>query len=124
MNTSNSRQKGQLGELIACKFLHSRGYKILDKNFRIRKGELDIIARCPKGELVFIEVKSSLSNSAGTPESWVGSKKKKQIYKIANAWLSFNKLKPCNCRFDVVSVNMSSFPYQISHFKNAFLAIL
>ncbi len=57
-------QLGQLGEDLACEYLVKKGYKIIDRNFRQKWGELDIIAKSPDKTLVFVEVKTMTDNGS------------------------------------------------------------
>jgi len=84
---------GDQGEEIASAFLTACGYRILERNFRCRGGEVDIIARAPvdKG-LVFIEVKARKSLTYGVPQLAVTPFKQRQISKAALTWLSIKGL--------------------------------
>ncbi|NLT95106.1 MAG: YraN family protein [Clostridia bacterium] len=87
-----SKGLGQKGEDLAVKELVSRGYKILERNFRCKIGEIDIIAQ-EKDTLVFIEVRSKSGSEYGLPQETVMSKKKKTIRKVAEFYLMKNKLQ-------------------------------
>ncbi len=93
---------GEKGEGIAEEFLKEMGYKIIERNFRTLRGEIDIIAD-DGGTLVFIEVKSRESIAYGRPFEAVNYLKKRKI--INAALLYLKKLKEIPpCRFDVVSI--------------------
>jgi len=94
---------GKEGENIAADWLASHGYTIVARNYRKRFGEVDIIASHDE-YLVFIEVKTRASNQYGSPLEAVTVKKQRQLSKIANDYLTRNKLLDTLCRFDVVSV--------------------
>ena len=84
-------EKGREGELIASRFLSSKGFEIIARNFRIDHKEVDIIAR--EGEfLVFVEVKFGRVGSFGEPVEWVGPRKKKNLIEAAKLYLSKNEL--------------------------------
>ncbi|CUT04397.1 YraN family protein [Candidatus Chrysopegis kryptomonas] len=113
------KDKGKIGEEIAVKFLSEKGYKILRRNYRFGHGEIDIIAM--DGDiLVFVEVKTRFSDKFGLPEDSVTIKKRKQLKKIAGAFLQFNDVKFSECRFDVVSIILQGRNVQINHIENAF----
>ena len=94
---------GKRGEDVACAELERRGYVILERRFRTRRGELDIIAR-DGNVIVFVEVKARASGDFGTPLEAVGWRKRRRMCGIAAAYLVEKKLGDPPCRFDVVSV--------------------
>ncbi len=94
---------GHTGEKIAVKYLKKHGYKIIERNFKLKCGEIDIVAK--QGECIcFIEVKTRTSNSFAEPYEAVDYKKQKKLYRLAEIWLSMHKLHNALCRFDIVSV--------------------
>jgi len=124
-NLEKSRRKlsyilGKSGEDIAIKYLKKKRYKIVEKGFRLFRGEIDIIAYDGR-TLVFVEVKTRKSTNFGLPEEYVTYSKQKQIRKIANGYLFKNNLQYVECRFDVVSVIVEEKnKHEIHHIKNAF----
>lgn len=119
---TGNRGTGALGEEVAANFLIARGYRILERNFRCRGGEVDIIARDPgdKG-LVFIEVKARRSLSYGVPQLAVTPFKQRQISKAALTWLSIKRLHDSNARFDVIAILLhTDSPHHVEHIQNAF----
>ena len=100
------QQRGNTGEDIAARYLETRGFKIVARNWRPGKGlrgELDCIAW--EGQvLCFVEVKTRTSNQMGAPQEAVNSTKQRQICKLANAFLSARQWSEIACRFDVVEV--------------------
>lgn len=116
-----SRQAvGKLGEETAAKFLISKGYKVLTKNFRNRIGEIDIIAE-EAGDIVFIEVKARTSNNFGTAIEAVNSRKQAKIRQVALCYISNIGGTQRNYRFDVVTVNIQENKViQLELIKNAF----
>jgi putative endonuclease len=105
------RGRGQAGEEIACGRLEHGGYTIIDRNYRTRFGELDIIAR--QGDTVaFIEVKARIDKSHGEPFEAVTWRKQGRIRRVAEAWLMANErdenYRDCVYRFDVVSILLDS----------------
>ena len=101
----NRRQTGDRYEEIAARALLASGYQILERNFRCRQGEVDIIAM-HKEYLVFVEVKYRRDGRAGFPEEAVDRRKQAVIIKTARFYMKrhgYDIFHPC--RFDVVSVN-------------------
>lgn len=112
---------GDYGEDIACKFLISKGYKIIDKNFRNRFGEIDLI--CFKNNiLTFTEVKTRYYSKYGLPKEAVNFNKRKNIILLSKFFISNNNFKDFFIRFDVIEVflNMNSDSYKINFIKDAF----
>lgn len=110
---------GNLGEEIAARFLQKKAYKIVQRNYRWARGEIDIIAR-HDNVLVFIEVKTARGNSFGPPENWVDQRKQKQIGLVAEKYLQENDTSGTECRFDVIAVELQGTKPQVRHIENAF----
>jgi len=119
---SDNTSVGSLGEKIASSHLTACGYRILERNFRCRGGEVDIIARDPVDKsLVFIEVKTRRGLTYGVPQLAVTPFKQRQISKAALTWLSKNRLHDTNARFDVIAILLhNDAAHNIEHIKNAF----
>lgn len=122
--TINGRgELGKKGETIAVNFLKKQGYKIIERNYRSKVGEIDIIAR-EKGDIVFIEVKTRQSDNFGLPEEAVSYRKQRRLTKIALSYLTHHRLRGVNCRFDVVGILMKEDKVRnIELVKGAFEAI-
>jgi len=120
--TSDNSRVGNQGEEIAANYLTARGYRILERNFRCRGGEVDIIARDQvDNSLVFIEVKARRGLTYGVPQLAVTPFKQRQISKAALTWLSKNRLHDTNARFDVIAILLhNDAAHSIEHIKNAF----
>lgn len=100
----NKRQLGSRYEEWAAAYLINHGYEILEKNYRCKKGEIDIIAS-HKGYLVFIEVKYRKNSQFGDPAESVGVQKQRVIYQVANYYMvTHNMWENHPCRFDVVAI--------------------
>ncbi len=112
---------GKTGEQIAADLLKSKGFKILEQNWRFGRNEVDIIAR--DGDfLVIVEVKSRHSTFAGEPETSVTRDKQRGLIAAANAYLRFKGLKN-EVRFDIVSVLMMKDKETINHIPDAFYPV-
>ncbi len=110
---------GARGEEIAAGYLEKHNFRIIQRNFRCRCGEVDIIAR-DGGTLVFVEVKTRRNASYGLPQSAVTPFKQRQISKAALTYLSKNGLMKEDARFDVISVLLLDSSPVIDHIRNAF----
>lgn len=100
----NNRAIGTEYEELACEYLLRHGYKILERNFRCRQGEIDIIAK--DGDyLVFIEVKYRRNGLEGDPAEAVDYRKQARILRTARFYMNYTRIsEDVPCRFDVVAV--------------------
>jgi len=111
----NKVEIGKKGEINTAEYLKRYGWKILDRNFRFHKKEVDIIAR--KDDLViFVEVKTRSGVEFGRGFEAVNRYKKENILQVAKYYIEKNNLKGCNIRFDVVSIEKD----RIYYIENAF----
>lgn len=115
---ADHNELGKEGEEIACAHLISEGYKILERNFRFQKAEIDIIASYKK-EIIIIEVKTRNSDFFGDPQEFVTPKKIKLLVKAANEYVISNDIS-LEARFDVIAVLKNKKEQKVTHFKNAF----
>ena len=110
---------GNKAESIACDFLKSNGYNIIERNYRFQKNEIDIIAG-KENLIVFVEVKSKTDNAMTNPESALNSIKQQKIFKVANFYVMDKKITNCDYRFDVIIVYYTDGGPKIEHYINAF----
>jgi putative endonuclease len=110
---------GTWGEDQALAHLLSKGLVLLDRNFRVVVGEVDLIMD-DKGTLVFVEVKTRRSLQYGSPEESITQTKKEKIYKAAIEYIERNQLDPCDWRMDVVAIECSivNEVTRIDHYAN------
>lgn len=94
---------GQTGEDAAERYLKEKGYRILERNYRLKMGEVDIIA-LDRDTVVFVEVKTRRGISHGTPAEAVNLRKQRRIVKAATAYIIGKKLVDVSCRFDIISI--------------------
>ena len=108
MPSDRRRQLGTSGEQIAADHLTRMGFRILDRNYRTRWGELDIVA-CDADQIVFCEVKCRVANRAGRdPLESVHASKRAQVRRMAGRWLSEREHpRVGNLRFDAIGVTLS-----------------
>ena len=102
----NKTVLGKMGEQLAFQFLSKRGYKIIDRNFRIRGGEIDIIA-IEKNTLVIVEVKTRTSHKYGLPEESITPHKLKFLERATEFYRISSKNLPLAERIDVVTVDFT-----------------
>ncbi|NTW63699.1 MAG: YraN family protein [Chlorobiaceae bacterium] len=118
---------GIQGEQIAAEYLSKRGYRIIRRNYRYRRNEIDIIAK-KHSTLCFVEVKTRASLEKGHPAEAVTLKKQKEIIKAAKSYLFSLGTDRCDCRFDVIAILVRSMKqeeigvYDLDHFTDAFQA--
>lgn len=99
------QQTGRTGEDLACRALKEKGYRIIERNYRCRFGEIDIVAS-KAGCLVFVEVRSKTGAAFGTPAESVTAEKKRRLISAVMSYLDSHTNLPENWRIDFVSVNI------------------
>lgn len=115
---------GQHGEGIIENYLKTNGYQLIERNYRKRFGEIDLIFKDPnQNEIVFVEVKTRKSNRFGPPEEAVTPEKIRKIEKTAQMWLEENKSVDILWRIDIIAlkINEKNNAYRntnITHMKN------
>jgi len=113
----NKYEAGLYGQKTAEDYLISKGYVILERNFRTRTGEIDIIAREePSGYIVFAEIKYRADTGYGFPREAVGITKQQKIIETAMHYIAINESDNCDFRFDVIEV----LGKELCHIENAF----
>lgn len=117
----NTKTIGDFGERAAEEYLEEKDYEILARNFRLKLGEIDIIAE-KDGCIVFVEVKTRRSNLFGEPGEYVDRRKQARIQKAAACYID---VVNNDVRFDVMEVfyeekNGKLFLKEINHIENAF----
>jgi putative endonuclease len=110
---------GDTGERAAAEYLEGKGYRVLHRNYRFGRGEIDLIAR-KGGTIVFVEVKTRSTDSYGEPEEAVTPAKVRQIRRIASAWLAQRRIGECDCRFDVIAVLSEGGRLTVRHTEDIF----
>ena len=116
----NGVEKGRRGEDLAAVFLLQSGYRILCRNWRVKAGEIDIIAQV-SGVLVFCEVKARSSVTFGSGAEAVNWQKQQRIVRAALVFMQQYSFLDQPCRFDVVEILLppGGGP-SIRHIPNAF----
>lgn len=111
MSPDLRRDRGALGERLAAEHLERRGYRIVDRNFRTRHGELDIVAADSR-TFVFCEVKTRVAGGRGGPAGpldAIGTDKRRRLRALAREWLNRSDDRPWRpgLRFDAIGVTLS-----------------
>jgi len=122
---ATTKDIGDRGEEAAAAYLEARDYRILARNYRFRRNEVDLICQDPKpeGEFVFVEVKTRSGLGYGPPEAAITEEKKQVLVKVARAYLHERQRDGAPARFDVVTVLLAEgHAPTINHYENAFWA--
>jgi putative endonuclease len=114
-----SRGAGYDWERVAEKTLTGAGYRILERNFRARAGEIDFVAE-EDGVLCFIEVKGRSGEGFGQPAEAVTGEKRRRIFRAAEQYLQKRRSESSACRFDVVAILEKGNEASIEILRNAF----
>jgi putative endonuclease len=113
-------QIGKRAEVLAEKYFKKNGYKILDRNYRSRYGEIDLIVE-KKKDIIFVEVRFRASIDFGLPQETVIKRKQEKIKKVATQYLvQKNIWNKVDCHFDIISIHEEYGKPLIEHIKDAF----
>ncbi len=122
------RRLGEAGESLACRHLEARGFAVVERNFRTRYGELDVVA-ADKRYLVFCEVKTRILRGRPGPLgpfAAIGARKRRQVRLMAREWLaqpgSAGRARPPELRFDAIGVSFDATGrlVELEHLEDAF----
>ena len=117
--TRERLELGKWGEDLAVKKIRGLGYKEIVRNYRCSLGEVDLIAR--EGDtLVFIEIKTRKDKSIGYAKEAVDARKRRQLSKVALAYMKSMECCDVKARFDVVAINLDRDKPEVEVIKNAF----
>jgi len=118
MGAKDQIELGKTGEHVAAAYLESKGYRILERNWRVGREEIDIIAK--EGDyVVIVEVKTRHLSSFPDPEVYINRTKQHIQARIANAWMRCHNYA-CEIRFDVIFVLIQPEKTEIDHITDAF----
>lgn len=122
MTTTNDI--GDRGEELAASFLEEAGYRVLERNYRFERNEVDLVCSDPDcgGEIVFVEVKTRTGSGYGPPEASVTDEKKQALIEVSRAYLHERRLEGAPARFDVIAILLADGEPEIEHYQNAFWA--
>ncbi|NQV77471.1 MAG: YraN family protein [Lutibacter sp.] len=110
---------GEKGEELAVEFLQKKGYKILERNWRFKKAEVDIIT-IKNNVLAVVEVKTRSSNYFGNPQDFVNPKKIQLLVEAINEYVTSKDLE-VEVRFDIIAILKNKKAFEIEHLEDAFL---
>ena len=108
---------GRAGEDLAAAFLREKGWRVLERNFRCRDGELDLICE-DRITLVFVEVKARSGTVHGEPGEAVGRTKQARMIRAASRYLSREQAWSRSCRFDLVGIVFRDGQTDIEHWED------
>lgn len=114
----NETKLGTKGEEVACIYLTNINYLIIDRNWRFRHWEIDIVAK-HKNYLVFVEVKTQSEHNSINPRDLIGKRKQGFLINAANAYIIEKDIN-LEARFDVIFLIKQGKTYTIEHIENAF----
>jgi putative endonuclease len=119
---ADGRDRGRIGEDVACRFLRARGAVIVERNFHCRGGEIDIVARIA-GYLVFVEVRLRSSQRFGSGAESVDGRKRQRLVRAARYYLGLHRrAASLPMRFDVISIEPRGTEFSIEWLTDAFAA--
>ncbi len=120
---SPTTELGRRGEEAAARLLKDKGYKILERNFRVRQGEIDLVV-FRDGVLAFVEVRAQTEPAMIDPLRTITRGKQRRVIKAAQTYLTVKKFRSADVapRFDVVSVlfDRAGWPVETKHVEGAF----
>lgn len=119
--TKNAALVGELGEEHVARFLSNQGFQILERNWRIREGELDLVATRPDSLIIFVEVKTRTSIAHGDPLEAINQGKALRIQRLALAWLATHGRLGSEYRIDVAGVLITRSGEFILDYREAIL---
>ncbi len=121
MAVENHKQAlGREGEKIAEVFLKKQGYRLVERNYRCRGGEVDLIVLDSR-IIVFVEVKTRTDHGFGSPLEAVEPRKQRRMILAAQLFLHQKKLHERDARFDVVGISWPGTEPLVEHIQNAFV---
>ncbi len=116
--TKRKNNTGDEGEFRAADFLRKQGYKILQRNYNCRTGEVDIIAK-ESGTIIFVEVKTRREGGKELPEAALTQKKRHRLCKAAQHFMRKYKMKDPLFRFDLIGLEYNeNNEWEIHHWEN------
>lgn len=105
---SSNKSVGEFGEHAVAEFIRRQGNAIIERNWRIKEGEIDIVAQLTDGSFIFVEVKTRTSVAFGHPLEAINSSKAHRLQRLALAWLATHQRLGQDYRIDCAAVNLSA----------------
>ncbi|HHU31161.1 MAG TPA: YraN family protein [Clostridia bacterium] len=116
---ANTRLIGKKAEDLAVHYLKRNGYRIIQRNYANKIGEIDIVG-FENGQLVFIEVKARKTALFGLPMESINTRKQNKLRLVAQSYIKQYGMPKGGCRFDVISIILNKSQPDIQLIKNAF----
>jgi putative endonuclease len=114
-------KQGNAAENVACQYLETQGLTLVERNYRCRSGELDLVMR-DGSYLVFVEVRCRRDKRYGMPAETVTKIKQKRLIRAATHYLQYHHLD-VPCRFDIIAVTQVNGKLRLEWIQNAFQAV-
>lgn len=116
MSSNRRHILGVYGEQLAANFLQRQGYEIVERNWRCREGELDLIAR-EKDQWVFVEVKTRRSTSSDSGFEAIDELKQQKMRRAIREWCRLREIPSLKLRIDAISVFITGSTVRLEHLK-------
>jgi putative endonuclease len=114
----NTKPLGRKGEDLAASYFRDRGWEILERNYRSRRGEIDLVCQ-DRGTIVFVEVKARTSAGFARPDESVTHRKQAKLRRLVEEYLVTHRLESSDIRFDVLGVTLGSRRPEFEHIVGA-----
>lgn len=114
----NTKPLGRKGEDLAASYLRDRGWEILERNYRTRRGEIDLVCR-DSDTIVFVEVKARTPTDFARPDQSVTRRKQAKLRRLVEEYLVTHRLESSDIRFDVLGVTLGSRRPEFEHIVGA-----
>lgn len=121
INHRNNQKTGAFGEQVTADYLTARGDEILDRNWRVREGEIDLVSLSGDGIFHFVEVKTRSSLAFGHPFEAINREKAHRLQRLALAWLATHCALGCGYEIDVVAILISADGSHSLEYRGAIL---
>jgi putative endonuclease len=105
-----SREAGYSAEQLAAEFLTQRGFHVIERNFTVKGGEIDLVCD-DAGTLVFVEVRARRADDFGAPEETISPAKRRRLILAARLYLLQRGIEDRACRFDVIAIEGEDVRY-------------
>ncbi|MDR0945086.1 MAG: YraN family protein [Bifidobacteriaceae bacterium] len=115
-----NQELGRCGEDVARDYLEHLGFEVLDRNWRGRDGEIDIVALDPAGALVIVEVKARRGLGFGSPAQAVTHAKYQRLRRLAAQWVEAHRVRAPEIRIDVLGVVFGPHRVEVEHLEGVF----
>lgn len=115
----NNQELGKYGEDLACKYLREKGYQLIERNWRFHPKEVDIIAKHPNEEVIFVEVKTRSTDFFQSPADTISQAKQQFLTEAATAYIEAEDIE-CDVYFDLITIYTHVTPPKLIHIEKCF----